>query len=125
MSYQSRSITYRPVDEQAVEEVVLEQYGVPSQIRGWLDKRPGVLPKLAEALEIVAEHDDLSTQADIVEHHSEWSRSALATHLGSGGALHLLVRKCEGTYELTDRGREANRVDWTGVESMISDYRRR
>jgi hypothetical protein len=111
-------------DRTSVEEEVIETFEIPNALRGWLDKPPEVLPRYGEAIAIVDEFDDLTSQKDITDHHSEWKRQAISHHIAPDGHLRECIRKVDGTYQLTSLGDRANQIDWKGVMQTLTDGRR-
>ncbi|WP_247005046.1 hypothetical protein [Halosolutus gelatinilyticus] len=116
-----RSVSLAADDLTATVEDVADEYGVPEQIRPWLEDPPGKREKLIEAVTAVHEHDGLRTTGDVAEHLS-YSASTLRNYWSKDDGLGPCWAQKGKDYVTTPIGKQAATLDWESINDDLSEY---
>ncbi|APX98533.1 hypothetical protein [Natronorubrum daqingense] len=97
---------------------IAEDYNVPEPLHSWLEAKDQKREKLLEALEVLTEHDDLTTISDVADHLS-YSGSTLRNYWSADDGLGECWSKKGKRYIPTPIGKQAASLDWDDIEDEL------
>ncbi|WP_440767515.1 hypothetical protein [Natronorubrum sp. DTA7] len=115
-----RTVTLSVDDVESNIGDIAEDHAVPEPIHSWLEADTRKRERLIEAITVLAEHDELTTIADVADHLS-YSGSTLRNYWSSDDDLEECWIKKGKEYVLSPVGEQAVDLDWELITEKLEE----